>query len=1294
MQWDSLEAGPTVGFLSPGASSALPAAGLADVSLGGNCSEDGEQVRLSGDLAAEVLCTGNLWQVSADFSAAPEGPLLIFADHASADGVQASQSALVLVKDTLPPTAAVFSLPTVVAPATVARSFVSDPAFTWSATDSGSGIASSNGYEVRLFADPACAAGQEVATASVSEPSYVASGLVNGQSYTIKVTAYDQAGNSVGSGCSPPMLIDTGMPTLAGLDDPDAPATGITNELVVLATVGGDVGTARWCLSDAQISMPASSSEPCGAGAGLPNLGWSLTQPSDLALTGADGVKTVRLWVADTAGRVKAGQTQSIFLDTTAPTVPAGLGIKGGAADITADAFLVSSVAASPAVWWSLSADAGTGVAGYAVTIYADGGAGGPGAVQCATQDLLGSNVGFGCTLAVGASYYAGVRARDPAGNVSSEALLPFATRAPASLSFTVPAAASIGGGGVPFPTTAAFTVEVKNIGGMPATGVTIPPGSLANANFRVLGHDCGTTIGVSADTVDCRVQMQFVSPGLGAQAGAVNVGFHDALAAQSVAFGVDAVGSPHATTVSARYPSASGWTFQATRSDPSSPVHLQPDAVVACNANTHYKTCFHAGELRMFAGPAGLSSCSGLVVADSLGAFDWVCDSTVSPVRFLSTGLASQKGLADLVTAAAWRDNLVTVTGADGLVKIKSPLANWWAGQAVQALPDSSAARMVLSVPGVYTLSSSQLSHGYLIDGSHIAVVTLPGSTLSMAPAAAINCASDPFSGIIDAKALICSHSGYVATWLEGSFSGNGVAHHGAVFRAASQVILHRATFYSAGLAGLKSIASSSMRILHSKFKSNGGHGASFHGSVGALIDDSAAYQNTGAGFSLDSSEQFHVQDSSGDRNGQDGIAFESLGRILLHRFRAANNDRAGIYANGIWWNSTEPFAIVQANVSNNGAGVTISGSAGVRLVGSTVSGSQSSGVAGAHGDGIRIDGSINTIVHQVTSAHNSSHGIAILGGSSATTLSNVVASGNAIGIERDGTSSVTRVAGAVVTDNSLAGVKLDGLASGAFARYLKVAGNNPGNDCVLVGGTPSEGLVDGVCVGTGLDAQSSGAGGDLLTLRKPASLAANAFVGQLAASDSANASDNAGLTPLSQNITDWVGFDNFFRAWGLDGAALGDATAVGRCAFGDMCRVWDWRVLSTNVSLLWASTESGESAPVAWANGGPCPAQVDPDRTVLPANPDASVGGKRFLANAAEIPGQGSGNGDGLCTSGETCVFGPNAGSYQGEGDYATRGCVPAFSAATDVVVPAALYEYPFNGVSPVSGSAVAAP
>ena len=67
-------------------------------------------------------------------------------------------------------------------------------------------------------------------------------------------------------------------------------------------------------------------------------------------------------------------------------------------------------------------------------------------------------------------------------------------------------------------------------------------------------------------------------------------------------------------------------------------------------------------------------------------------------------------------------------------------------------------------------------------------------------------------------------------------------------------------------------------------------------------------------------------------------------------------------------------------------------------------------------------------------------------------------------------------------------------------------------------------------------------------------------------------------------------------------------------------------------------------------------------------------------FLANAMEIMGDGIGNDNGLCETGESCIYTPNFGAYQGEGDYMAQGTC---SFQNGTVSNVKMYAYPTIGI-----------
>jgi hypothetical protein len=154
--------------------------------------------------------------------------------------------------------------------------------------------------------------------------------------------------------------------------------------------------------------------------------------------------------------------------------------------------------------------------------------------------------------------------------------------------------------------------------------------------------------------------------------------------------------------------------------------------------------------------------------------------------------------------------------------------------------------------------------------------------------------------------------------------------------------------------------------------------------------------------------------------------------------------------------------------------------------------------------------------------------------------------------------------------------------------------------------------------------------------------------FVGRVFA-DGSNSGNSSGSNTVA--AADFFHFDNFFRAWGGNTSTF--SSNMGRSAGtpANVMSIWDWRTNNSDTAIRNRSND-GSTANAAFVVGGTCPSAVDGNKSITDYN---SI---TYLVNAAEIPGMG-GNNNGLCESGETCVYQPNYGSYLGEGAYTSDTC-----------------------------------
>ena len=97
-------------------------------------------------------------------------------------------------------------------------------------------------------------------------------------------------------------------------------------------------------------------------------------------------------------------------------------------------------------------------------------------------------------------------------------------------------------------------------------------------------------------------------------------------------------------------------WHDYVTGDDPASATDTDCDGSIL-------QECVHGGELRFVEVP-GRTSCTGLSATDNLAAFNWICDASTNPVRMLSSGLADNVYLSDLIEFGApeFKSNYVSV--------------------------------------------------------------------------------------------------------------------------------------------------------------------------------------------------------------------------------------------------------------------------------------------------------------------------------------------------------------------------------------------------------------------------------------------------------------------------------------------------------------------------------------------------------------------------------------------------------------------------------------------------------
>ena len=175
-----------------------------------------------------------------------------------------------------------------------------------------------------------------------------------------------------------------------------------------------------------------------------------------------------------------------------------------------------------------------------------------------------------------------------------------------------------------------------------------------------------------------------------------------------------------------------------------------------ACNtaATGGYGVCIHAGLMKQSV-INDKEDCSGISASDALGAFVWVCDASVKPVRLIAVGFNEGKYMTDLIDfdAVAFRPNSLTVV-VDG-TSYTSPATVWWSNPV-----SNFSATLYGATSGVVLVQSNPNSAAIITNNADkTALLVRPGVKITTTSGSgAINNAGKNFSwfeGTVDLNAI-----------------------------------------------------------------------------------------------------------------------------------------------------------------------------------------------------------------------------------------------------------------------------------------------------------------------------------------------------------------------------------------------------------------------------------------------------------------------------------------------------------------------------------------------------------
>lgn len=636
---------------------------------------------------------------------------------------------------------------------------------------------------------------------------------------------------------------------------------------------------------------------------------------------------------------------------------------------------------------------------------------------------------------------------------------------------------------------------------------------------------------------------------------------------------------------------------------------------------------CVHGGERLKIEVPDA-PTCSGVGVETDAPRFVWRCDARTGHAVLISTRLAPGVGLGDLIDASTRTfkpiELRVRVGGASRAVSATPP----WANPIMEAPLNALATDPPITLDGsvgaaIYVVSTSRTTSGYVLASDEMSLVVMPGITLTYSDANMPSC----FDG---ATVCLVAARDAAHVWIEGKVSaGSGPS------SAHSLVELH----------GVRYGVVRKVRALGGRSAVGGYAAIVARETVGSRFEELSMRPSCESGLVLGDGSHFNrIYDVR--------VSLAPIYSFHLSQ-RASNNvvRRVSIHGSGnvAVWNYGRSNVIAELTAT--------SGSGNLYL------------------------GPIQPSVATHITAVNSFGAPVIVRSDSSFVQAAVIDAPNAlVDLARRGNTIANLAFGH--SDGPGLTTRPESISNG-FHGHL-VSGGHVTVDCNV----PSDGSagVDPACGATGMSTSSPLVRVDL----------SGTFVDVVA--DAVNGSDvPAGV--LAQNVPadDWLDFESPYRAWRRAGS-LFDPAARGRPGYNVLQVLADWRLRATDTALR---GRNGVFRP-----GMACPESVRgdaplPSGTMLPVTLDVEgLGGDgdgacemgescvlsrhAFLVNALEVLGDDLGNEDSLCNSNEACIFSPNIGSYQGEGDYEAAGpCTFVDGAGMNGIRGVTMYGYPINGL-----------
>lgn len=448
-----------------------------------------------------------------------------------------------------------------------------------------------------------------------------------------------------------------------------------------------------------------------------------------------------------------------------------------------------------------------------------------------------------------------------------------------------------------------------------------------------------------------------------------------------------------------------------------------------------------------------------------------------------------------------------------------------------------------------------------------------------------------------------------------------------------------------------------------------NSFRGIFIDGLLNSSITDLSANLNGDRGIELSNSDNASISNLSASTNGDFGIRIHRWKNSAVNNLQASNNglvsalngDTIGL--DGVNIHQSEKLVINNV-ISNNNARHGYALESNLHTISSNILASNNTGSGIAY-----LDNDPRNILIGASSGNNSQHGLEIIRTGFINISSLITINNGGNGIHTETFVNDLIFSNLVNTNNTGYGF-LIGHDNGHYTGLLNMGTNGLG-DCKL-----GPGILDFTGITQGGNNVNNLNNECVLNNTSDGSLiplvdASSTLVAKVITNDTVNGDDD--LTPGTasfNNITNWNGFENSLRAWGIDGvlAFAGDDNQGSCNTPGDSCRIWDWSLSASdagnsglpaalNVVALPSATDT---LSMVWTStAGLDQAYCD---TTYPGSiwDGLSTCTSTYLRHAQEIYADNIGNDNGLCEVSETCLYMPNIGRYQGHGLLVPAGSV----------------------------------